>query len=338
MSHVIDSEAKLRNLIPAPIDKVRLKILPRLEAHSRRFLELASVIGLTAGSSSDATLAGVSVLLGRGRARVISDAVIEFDDDGWFASWRATKPSDASIWIGGLVVVPGLGETLRINGHVERGSAGASNSTGMIRIIVDEVYLQCPKALIRSELWQPTTWRTPAAASAVDATAFVAQSPFALLATANRDGHADLSPRGDPRGGLLRWLPDGKLLIPDRTGNQLVDSLRNLIANPAVALAVVVPGDRRLLHVAGTATLTDDPDLLAPSTLRGKPPKVGIIVDVRTAQFAPQPIAALWDANNLTDPSEIILDQVNPGGKTLNKIGSKIFDLGNAFHKKHRLY
>jgi len=110
--------------------------------------------------------------------------------------------------------------------------------------------------------------------------AFIALSPFLILGTADADGHADVSPRGDPPG-FVKVLDDKTLLIPDRPGNNLLDSLSNIVANPEVGLLFLIPGFDETLRVNGSATVVRDPALLAPLAVEGKPVKVAIRVAVR---------------------------------------------------------
>ncbi len=109
---------------------------------------------------------------------------------------------------------------------------------------------------------------------------FIALSPFLVLGTANAEGKADVSPRGDPPG-FVKVLDDRTLLIPDRPGNNLLDSLSNVVANPEVGLLFVIPGFDDTLRVNGRAEVVRDPALLAPLAVEGKPPKVAIRVAVR---------------------------------------------------------
>ncbi len=111
---------------------------------------------------------------------------------------------------------------------------------------------------------------------------FVARSPFLLLATADGAGRADVSPRGDPPG-FVKALDDKTLLIPDRPGNNLLDSLSNILANPEVGLVFLIPGFDETLRVNGTAELSVDPADLAPLAVEGKTPKIAIRVAVREA-------------------------------------------------------
>lgn len=112
--------------------------------------------------------------------------------------------------------------------------------------------------------------------------ALIEQSPLVCLATADAHGHCDVSPRGDPRG-FVRILDDRTLLMPERPGNKIADSLRNILSNPHVGLLFVIPGVTDTFRVNGRATLTTDAALLAPSTVEGKAPKLGILIDIDVA-------------------------------------------------------
>jgi uncharacterized protein len=108
---------------------------------------------------------------------------------------------------------------------------------------------------------------------------FIEQSPFLCIATAHPDGGLDVSPRGDPAG-FVRILDEKTLLIPDRPGNKIADSLTNLLADPRIALLFLIPGVGDTFRVNGRAEIVEDEDLLASSAVEGKPPKLGIIVKI----------------------------------------------------------
>jgi PPOX class probable FMN-dependent enzyme len=111
---------------------------------------------------------------------------------------------------------------------------------------------------------------------------FIERAPFVLLATSARDGSCDVSPRGDPAG-FVRVLDERTLLMPERPGNRLADSLRNILENPHVGLLFVIPGVGDAFRVNGRGTLTTDATLLAPSAVEGRVPRLGILVDVEQA-------------------------------------------------------
>jgi PPOX class probable FMN-dependent enzyme len=111
---------------------------------------------------------------------------------------------------------------------------------------------------------------------------FIERAPIAFLATSDASGACDVSPRGDPAG-FVRILDDATLLVPERPGNRIADSLRNILVNPHVGLLFVVPGAGETFRVNGRATLTTDAELLAPCAVEGKAPRLGILVDVEQA-------------------------------------------------------
>ena len=151
----------------------------------------------------------------------------------------------------------------------------------------------------------------------------IAHSPFVLLATSAPDGSCDVSPRGDPAG-FVRILDDRTLLIPDRPGNRIADSLRNILANPHVGLLFVIPGVGDTFRVNGRATITDDAGLLAPSAVEGKPPKLGIVVEVEEAytQCSKALIRSdLWNPERHIDRSEL-----PSSGEILRSLNDPSFD------------
>jgi PPOX class probable FMN-dependent enzyme len=152
---------------------------------------------------------------------------------------------------------------------------------------------------------------------------FIELAPFACLATADARGTCDVSPRGDPPG-FVRILDDRTLLVPDRPGNRLADSLRNIIENPRLAILFVIPGIGETFRVNGGATLTTDVALLAPSAIEGKPPKLGIIVDIEAA-YTQCPKAFL--RSQLWDPSRFVSrDALPTSGEILADILGGGFD------------
>jgi hypothetical protein len=111
---------------------------------------------------------------------------------------------------------------------------------------------------------------------------FIDVSPFLCVATASPDGGLDVSPRGDPAG-FVRVLDDRTLLLPDRPGNRIADTLTNLLADPRIALLFLIPGIGDTFRVNGRALITDDPELLAPSAVDGRVPALGIVVSIEEA-------------------------------------------------------
>ena len=108
---------------------------------------------------------------------------------------------------------------------------------------------------------------------------FIEMSPFCVIGTTGNDGRADTSPRGDPPGFVA--IPDDKtLLIPDRPGNNVVDTLTNVMEHPHVGLLFFVPGMNETLRVTGTAEITADPEALEPLSVGGRTPISALRVTV----------------------------------------------------------
>jgi hypothetical protein len=152
---------------------------------------------------------------------------------------------------------------------------------------------------------------------------FIARSPFLCLGTADGSGRADVSPRGDPPG-FVQVLDDNTLIIPDRPGNNRLDSMSNIMENPNVGLLFFIPGFEDTLRVNGRATILRDPALLARAAVSGKAPKVAIRVEVdevflHCAKALKR--SRLWDPGSRVDRREMpslakmILEQTAPADK-----------------------
>ncbi|PRY94495.1 hypothetical protein BCF33_0086 [Hasllibacter halocynthiae] len=154
------------------------------------------------------------------------------------------------------------------------------------------------------------------------AAAFIARSPFLTIGTQSSEGRADVSPRGDAPG-FVRVLDERTLLIPDRPGNRRLDTLSNVIANPALGLLFLIPGFDETLRVNGRGTVTDEPALLALTEVGGRRSTVAIHIVVEEVFLHCAKAlrrSRLWDPASLQDragmPSlmRMLLDQT--GGTT----------------------
>ena len=136
---------------------------------------------------------------------------------------------------------------------------------------------------------------------------FIDASSFVCVATARPDGGLDISPKGDPAG-FVRVLDERTLLIPDRPGNKLIDTLTNLLADDRIALLFLIPGVGDTFRVNGRAIITDDRELLEPCAIRGRVPKLGILVTVEEAYtHCPKAIirSKLWDPERHIERSQL---------------------------------
>jgi len=113
---------------------------------------------------------------------------------------------------------------------------------------------------------------------------FIARSPFLVIASADPSGRCDASPKGDAPG-FVQVIDDTTLLIPDRLGNNRIDTLANLLARPGIGLIFFVPGINETLRVNGRACITTDPALLEPLAVDGKVPRSAILVTAEEIYF-----------------------------------------------------
>ena len=161
--------------------------------------------------------------------------------------------------------------------------------------------------------------------------AFIAHSPFLLLATAGAKGRCDVSPKGDAPG-FVRVLDDRHLVIPDRPGNKRLDGMKNLLQNPHVGTIFLIPGREETLRVNGRASIVRDADILEALTAHDKRPLVAIGVEVEECFFhCPKAFrrSGLWDPERWLDraalPSmaRVLFDQVRPAGMSVEEYEAK---------------
>ncbi|HET7572465.1 MAG TPA: pyridoxamine 5'-phosphate oxidase family protein [Gaiellaceae bacterium] len=152
---------------------------------------------------------------------------------------------------------------------------------------------------------------------------FVERSPFVVVATGRPDGGLDVSPRGDPAG-FVRILDERTLLIPERPGNRIADTLTNLLEDDRIALLFLIPGVGDTFRVNGRARLVDDPELLAASAVEAKVPKLGILVAVEEA-YTQCPKALL--RSDLWNPEKHVeRDELPSSGAILRSLNDPGFD------------
>lgn len=152
---------------------------------------------------------------------------------------------------------------------------------------------------------------------------FIEASPFVCLATALPDGGLDVSPRGDPRG-FVRVLDERTLLVPERPGNRIADTLTNLLSDDRIALLFLIPGVGDTFRVNGRAVITDERELLEPCAVEGNVPKVGILVSVLEA-YTQCPKALI--RSDLWNPERHIeRGQLPSSGAILRSLADEDFD------------
>lgn len=162
---------------------------------------------------------------------------------------------------------------------------------------------------------------------------FIEKAPFVVLATSSPEG-LDCSPRGDPPG-FVRVVDEKTLLIPDRRGNNRLDSLRNIVRDPRIALLFLIPGIGETMRINGHAQLDTNPELCASFTMEGKVPKCVIVVTVHRIYFQCQKALArskLWDVN-----TQIPRTDLPSTGEILEALSKEPFD-GKAYDEGYAEY
>ncbi len=186
-------------------------------------------------------------------------------------------------------------------------------------MIPDDTSFITDEASLRAMHHQPMSRATDKVLRALDehCLRIISLSPMCVVATQGPNG-ADVSPRGDPAG-FVRALDERTLLLPDRVGNNRLDGMTNLLANPRIGLLFLVPGMNETLRINGTARITDDARLLEPSAINNRAPKVGLVIAVEEAFLHCSKAlvrSALWDSArhieraSLPSYAEMLLDHV----------------------------
>ena len=152
--------------------------------------------------------------------------------------------------------------------------------------------------------------------------AFIEKAPFVTIATCGPEG-LDCSPRGDPPG-FVRVADEKTLMIPDRRGNNRIDSMRNLVRDPRISLLFLIPGINETLRINGRAEIVVDPDLCASFAMQEKLPRSVLVITVERIYFQCQKALVrshLWDAE-----SQIARSELPSTGKILQALSENAID------------
>lgn len=158
---------------------------------------------------------------------------------------------------------------------------------------------------------------------------YIEASPFVGFATSGPEG-LDCSPRGD-FAGFVRVADAKTLLMPDRRGNNRVDSLRNVVRDPRVALLFLIPGVGNTLRVNGRATLCIEPRLLESFSIEGKAPRSVIVIEVVEVYFQCARAlirSELWNPQKHVDPSSLPSAGEMLAAMSENRVGGEPYDRG----------
>ena len=172
-----------------------------------------------------------------------------------------------------------------------------------------------------------------------DYRAFIEKAPFVAMATAGAGG-LDCSPRGDPAG-FVRVHDEKTVMIPDRRGNNRIDSLRNIIEDPRVALLFLIPGCSETIRVIGRAQICTDPELCQSFEMQGKAPRCVIIVAVERVYFQCAKAivrSKLWDPAMHVPRGKLASTGAMVAALTKGKVDAEAYDREAPARIKAQLY
>lgn len=251
----VDSLTKVIGKTPGPRN---LKVIEHLDIYAQRWLTASTCVFATVFYKDENTV----------------HAMIGGDFPGFVKTTRSTllaprrylddvPPCRKGDAFGSIFLVPGLNETMRVNGvRVKDSKAG-------LEVKVTECYLHCAKAPMRSNFWNAPNKPL----KIFEATEFSVRAQCMFLATANSSIEADISPKGDPVGKLLK-IKNNKLYFADRPGNRRVDSFRNMLTQSNVSLIILVKGCAQIMKVSGTVCIIQNSKIQKAFCVSGKPPKL----------------------------------------------------------------
>ncbi|TGD99383.1 pyridoxamine 5'-phosphate oxidase family protein [Methylobacterium nonmethylotrophicum] len=168
---------------------------------------------------------------------------------------------------------------------------------------------------------------------------FIEAAPFLSLATCGPEG-LDCSPRGD-RPGFVRVADPRTLLLPDRRGNNRIDSLRNVVRDPRVGLMFLIPGIGNALRVNGRAAIDDDPELCASFAVEGKAPRTVMVIRVDEVYFQCARAlirSGLWRAESQVDPRTLPSPGQILAGLSDGRVGGETYDRTWAERAKQTMW
>ena len=158
--------------------------------------------------------------------------------------------------------------------------------------------------------------------------AWLAASPFCMMATASADGRCDASPKGDPAGSLVHVIDDRTIAIAERPGNRRADGYRNILDNPHVGLNFLIPGRGDTLRVNGRGRLVSDAPFFDEMVVKGHRPLLAVVVEVdevffhcakaflRSGLWKPE----TWDPEGAVSRRAVIAQKYEPTGMTLEEL------------------
>jgi len=305
-STIIDSEDALRSIIkpyPKVMDK---RIQTALDNHCLEFIEHARIAAI--GFNHDSL--GIQIIsLTETHLSIINPTQLRVT----LANMATLTNQDMTIAYSAYFLIPGVDHGLRVNGlaHIK------SEPDADVTLAVSAAYFQCSRASVRANLWgkiidQPLLDKQPLTGNASQTLTeagkrFLSMSSYLLMFTKNKQCQTEISPRGDDEQVAIP-LDNKTLIIAERLGNKVAISLRNIIDQPSLILSFILPGCYKVLQLTGEACITKDEALLKPLSIKGKAPKLGILVAI-TEQKIMDILGLrntnLWDANHHVDSKRL---------------------------------
>ena len=286
-SYTVKSETALRHIIPSAPALLDKRIQPTLDFFSLEFINQACVVILGASFSNSMT-----PLIYKTNVKVENETQFILDD---LPENYQLSPNKPNCYASLFFMVPGIGHSLRVNGTLK------AINTHEGKFTIEGVYFHCARAAARSNLFGES--KTDYLQRKITQQSIINLSPYGLLKTHNAQGKTEISPRGD-ESGFIKTINANTLFLPERPGNKVAVSLRNIINNPNIELLLILPDTGYTLNICGQAQVTTDPSLLSMSNINGKQAKVGIVIEVTAKQFQLNERLAtsgLWDSKHYVD-------------------------------------
>ncbi|MEM7662310.1 MAG: pyridoxamine 5'-phosphate oxidase family protein [Pseudomonadota bacterium] len=260
-----DNRIKTETALEASIGKkspaIDLKVIDRLDEGALQWLAACPLAFLGFGKKSGpvASIAGGDPGFIKGQDKTLIIPVSSIDN---------AFDVEVGDGFGSLYILPKLGEMLRINGKV------TDCSDTDVSVAVEECFIHCAKALIRSDFWEPVE----KGAEHFGSDPRVDSARFLALVTMDEKGNTDVSPKGDPSG-MLAKSTTGGMWLAERPGNRRADSFRNILQQPRIGGVFIAPEANNVVQFTGSAQPTTD-DVRADLAVKDKTPAVATLIEI----------------------------------------------------------
>jgi predicted pyridoxine 5'-phosphate oxidase superfamily flavin-nucleotide-binding protein len=283
----IRTEQALRHIVPSYPKMLDKRIQSSLDHFSLEFINVARIAFIVISSQEGVMLP----LLVHSALKVGDNTHFIIDEiENTYSTYSGNTALNASLYF----MAPGLGHGLRINGTLL-----FKNATHIFKI--EQVYFHCSRAAARAGIW------TSKSSPIINKNNLIEHCPFLLLKTMNSERHTEISPRGD-ESGFVKVISKDMLLLPERPGNKIAVSLRNILVCSNIELLLIVPGFNKTLNIKGKAMVISDQKLLKQCTVNGKTPKIGMLINIESTHFNYSMAlgeSGIWETKNAIEKSSI---------------------------------